>query len=101
MPIYVYGCDAQPREHPRKEVTHGMNENPSIKCDECGATMHRVPQAHRFYMHPEGILTEWMEENYVRSRTNQPRFSPDTVKKPGSGIPQKDFDTRKYKEIKL
>lgn len=97
MPVYVYGCD-QDKDHPRQEITHKMHANPAVKCTECGSTMHRVPQSMRFYLNPAELLTSWMDENYTRSRTGQRRFSPDKVKKPGSGIPQKDFDARTHKK---
>lgn len=97
MPIYVYGCN-QDRSHPRKEVTHGMKESPAVKCVECGSKMHKVPQPMRFHM--SGVLLNWMDENYTRYRArkkgyNKPRFSPDNVMQPGSGIPQKNFQARK------
>lgn len=102
MPTYVYGCD-QDKNHPRKEVIHKMTESPTVKCNECGSTMHRVPQSMRFYLNPVDIHLDWMGENFERYRARKkgvpkPRFSPDTVMRPGSGVPQKEFDTRNYKK---
>jgi len=104
MPTYIYGCDAD-KTHPRKEVIHSITANPAVKCDECGSAMHRVPQSMRFYLSPHGIHIDWMRENYSRYRARKrghkrPRFSPDHVNKPGSGLPQKDFETRQYKKRK-
>jgi len=102
MPTYVYGCD-QDKDHPRQEVTHKMSDNPSIKCGECGSKMHRVPQSMRFYMGAvDGVLIPWMEENYNRMRARKkgrkaPHFNKDKVTRPGAGVPQKDFHTRRYK----
>ena len=64
MPTYVYGCDKD-KSHPRGEVFHGINEDPVIICDECGSTMHRIPQPMRFYMNPSDVLYSWMDEKYV------------------------------------
>ena len=92
---YVYGCDD--REHPRKEIVHKMGENPVVLCDECGKKMHRIPQAHRFYMQPEEVLVDWMDDNYRRWRKKKPLRSPDRVKRPGKPIPQRDYEFRKRK----
>lgn len=82
-----------------------MTASPVVICghDGCTSTMHRVPQAMRFYLNANDIHTEWMDENYVRYRARKkgirrPRFSPDVVMKPGSGLPQKDYDTRNYRK---
>jgi hypothetical protein len=104
MPTYVYGCDEN-KEHPRKEVIHSMAASPTVICghDGCTSTMHRVPQSMRFYLNPHDVHINWMDENYHRYRArkkgwNRPRFSPEQVNQPGSGLPQKDFNTRKYKK---
>ena len=100
MPTYVYGC--KDKSHPRKEVVHKISEDPVIKCDVCKEKMHRVPQPMRFHLSPFEVLTDWSIENYNRFRARArgekaPRFSPDHVNRPGAGVPQKDFDTRRYK----
>ena len=94
MPTYVYGC--LNKEHPRVELTHGMNDNPVVKCDVCGAVMHRVPQPARFYMNPEGILLDWMDENYKRFRAGKKPINPYKANRP-EGLPGRDSDTRKRK----
>ena len=97
MPAYVYGCDKD-YTHPRKEVNHGMHDEPTITCDKCGSLMHKVPQAATFYMNPQNTLTSWMDENHRRTKAGEPREEYN-VKRPGPGIPQKDFNTRQYKEF--
>lgn len=83
MPTYVYRC---PSDH-RKEVTHSIKEDPKVICEKCGSVMRRVPQSFRFYMNPQGILIDWMDENYRRYRTKRRRFSPDEPKRPGKPLP--------------
>ena len=39
MPVYVYS-DGQHKQ----EQEHGMTQNPTVMCQVCGLTMHRVPQ---------------------------------------------------------
>ena len=96
MPNYVYGCNAD-NSHPRQLITHGMLENPTLFCDECGGAMHRIPQPFRFGVCAGAVLVDWMEENWARKKTGRARFSPDEVKRPGKPIPQQQFDTRRYK----
>lgn len=38
MPTYVYQC---PEGH-TKDVQHGMDETPEIRCDECSQRMTRI-----------------------------------------------------------
>lgn len=101
MPEYVYGCP-QSREHPRKEVTHGINENPVIQCEACGSVMRRIPQPFRFSLSPIEILISHSEENLRRYKGRMrgykmPRFSPHVVNRlePVKG---RDFETRKVKQ---
>lgn len=97
MPTYVYGCNTD-KGHPQKEVVHRMSEDPTVICDVCSSPMHRIPQPlGGLYLKPEQVLTAWMDENYVRTRTGRPRFSPDLVKYPGRGLPGTEFHTRKRK----
>lgn len=100
MPSYVYACPKSKR-HPRKEVTHGMNDDPVIQCEACGAKMRRVPQPFRFYMSPVQVLYDWSDENYRRYRARKagkraPRFSPDHVNSP-TPLAGKDFEHRRLK----
>ena len=97
MPLYIYGCDN--KEHPRKEVVHGMNENPDIRCDVCGGKMHRIPSGGRFYINPESIIVDYLDENYRRYRARKKgrhvdKFSPERINRPG-GLPQREYHTRK------
>ena len=101
MPTYVYGCSAHISDHPRLEITHGMHENPVLCCSVCGAEMRRIPQSTRFYMNPEQIIVDYLDENYKRYRARKkgqkaPRFSPDKVMRP-EGIPSKDAQHRRRK----
>jgi len=83
MPIYVYRC---PEDH-RVEMTHGIKEEPVVQCEKCGKPMRRVPQPFRFSLSAQGILLDWMDENYRRWRTKRPRFSPDAANRPGKPLP--------------
>lgn len=40
--IYVYGC--KDRNHPTKEIRHGMKEVIHLSCSVCGQPMKRIPQ---------------------------------------------------------
>lgn len=100
MPVYIYGCPKS-NKHPRKEVTHGMHDDPVIQCPACGAKMHRVPQSFRFYMNPLQVLIDWSDENWRQLKKRKmglkaPRFSPNDVNSP---IPLKgrDFEHRRVK----
>lgn len=95
MPEYVYGC--KDKEHPKKEVTHSVKEDPVIKCDTCGEVMHRVPQPFRYTLGAHNVLHEWCDENFVRYRARKkgykaPPFSKDKVQRVRQ--PQKDFSFR-------
>lgn len=98
MPSYIYACKEN-KKHPRKEVTHGMKEDPVIICDECGSKMSRVPQSFRFYMSPFEILADWSDENWRRHKARKkrgsrtPRFSPDKINRPVP-LGGKDFEKR-------
>lgn len=87
MPTYVYRC---PEDH-RKEITHGIKEDPVITCEICGAIMRRVPQVFRIAFNPGEILADWMDENYRQYRkypkNKQKRFHPDNPTRPGKPIP--------------
>ena len=96
MPTYVYGCP-EDRDHPQQEIVHGMNANPTVKCAECGAVMHRVPQPFRWSMNAGELLTEWMDDNYRRKRAGKPLHSPDLVKRPYKPIPQVNYQEPKKK----
>lgn len=98
MPIYVYACPKS-RKHPRKDITHGIKEDPVIQCDACGTRMQRVPQSFRFYMSPVQVLYDWSDENYRRYRARKagkraPRFSPEQVNSPVP-LAGKDFEHRR------
>lgn len=67
MPNYVYGC----KNKHRKEVTHGYNDNPVVKCKDCGQVMKRVPQPFRFYMNPVDVLYDHMDNKYREWRTKR------------------------------
>jgi hypothetical protein len=62
MPAYVYTCKKHPKV--RKEVTHGMNENPIVLCPECRCGMHRKPQSFRFYMNPYNVLLDKLDDGF-------------------------------------
>jgi len=80
---YVYGCNGN-KEHPRREVEHGMFEDPEIDCPACGGAMHRVPQAGRcFYFSPFDTLGAWCERNHrLIQGGSAERFSPNAVNHP-------------------
>jgi len=98
MPTYVYGCPVD-NDHPRQEIVHGMNADPVVKCEECGAVMHRVPQPFRWSMNAGELLTEWMYDNYQRKRAGLPLNSPDLVKRPGKPIPQVNYQRSKVRKL--
>jgi hypothetical protein len=80
-----------------------MNENPVIKCDVCGRTMHRIPQVFRLGFNATEVLLEYMDHNYriMRKHPKDYRrrmFSPDLVKRPGKPIPGTQSDYRKAKD---
>jgi len=83
MPEYLYRC---PNNH-RKEITHGIKEDPLVICRKCGDVMRRVPQRFTFGFNAEEIAAEWMDENYRRYRSKRMRFSPEKVKRPGKPLP--------------
>jgi hypothetical protein len=81
MPLYVYGCDD--REHPEKEVTHRMADDPEVRCDTCGGLMHRVPQVPMALAYnPEQLVAAWMADNYIRKKKGKPRPNKYRVKRP-------------------
>lgn len=101
MPVYLYACDKKPKKHPTQEVNHRMSDSPDIRCTKCGGRMHKRPQSMRFSFSPFDVLTSWSNENWRRYKARSrgykaPRFSPDVINMPESGIPQKEFNTRRY-----
>jgi hypothetical protein len=64
---YVYGCTTDVN-HPRREVIHGMKEEPEITCESCGARMARVPQAFIWGHRPFDTLLDKLEERYRKNR---------------------------------
>jgi len=100
MPLYEYACPKNKR-HPRREITHGMKEDPVVQCEACGARMHRVPQSFRFYMSPLDVLADWSDENWRRMKKRNmglkaPRFSPNDVNRPDP-LGGRDFEHRRAK----
>ena len=96
MATYIYGCSE--KDHPRKEVTHGMKENPVIRCDICDLQMHRIPQPFRHSITAGTVLKEWTRENFDRYRARRkgvpvPPFSKHKVNRP-NGAKQKDYNFR-------
>lgn len=76
-----------------------MMEDPEILCEVCGKRMHRIPQGGRWYINPQSIIVDYLDENYKRYRARKrgkkaERFSPDKINRP-SGMPQRDYHTRK------
>ena len=73
MANYVYACPKDKR-HPRKAVSHGMKENPTVKCEKCQATMRRVPQPFRFGMlgSADRMVVNWLDNNAQRKRAGLP-----------------------------
>ena len=50
-PLYIYGCTN--KDHPTKEVRHGMREViSSLVCSMCGQPMNRIPQAFQISVPP-------------------------------------------------
>lgn len=71
MAIYDYKCENCEFE---KEIVHGMSETPQISCDLCGGTMHKmIPKSFNFVLKGDG----WA----------------------GKNIKEKEYRTRRYKEM--
>ncbi len=51
MPIYEYQC---PKCKTGKELHHGMNETPKVKCPSCKAVMQRVISSNSFQLKGDG-----------------------------------------------
>lgn len=64
---YVYGCPD--KAHPRKEVSHGMSEDPVILC-ACGKPMHRIPQPFLWGWNAGQHLAVKMSDHYAKLRGN-------------------------------
>ncbi len=93
MPSYVYGCNKS-KKHPRVDVSHGMLDNPSLFCEECGAGMHRVPQRLMgFYKNPQLVVARWLRENARLKKLGKPRPNKYRCIDP-EGVKGKDFHTR-------
>lgn len=69
MPTYVYGCAH--KEHGRIEIIHGFTDDPTIVCNLCGETMHRIPQVFRHYHSPYQTLLDFMDKKYINWRTRR------------------------------
>lgn len=67
MPTYVYGCDVD-KSHRRRIIPHGMSDDPEIHCPDCGATMHRIPQAVMHYFNPRDTLIEKLDTRWRKRR---------------------------------
>jgi hypothetical protein len=91
MPTYIYGCRNDPL-HPTLEIDLSYDNDPEVACPVCGGPMGRIPQKFRFGFNPFEILTDWMDDNYRRWRTGQPRT--DVANRPSTPLPGKDFNTR-------
>ena len=91
MPTYVYGCRKDP-SHPQMEITLTFDDQPEVACPVCGSPMGRVPQRFRFGFNPFEILVDWMDDNYRRWRSGEPRV--DQANRPISPVGGKDFSTR-------
>lgn len=71
MPLYEYGCENP--EHKRVEVAHGYHDNPDLWCSECGAKMHRVPQAFTWAWHPSHALFETFDRRFGEWKAKEKR----------------------------
>lgn len=96
MPTYVYGCDLD-KTHARVEIVHGVDEFINLDCPDCQSSMHRIPQQLLSFGRPAiYTLIEWSTYNLglLRSGTKR-RFSPDTVNRVDTPIPQTKFKRSK------
>jgi hypothetical protein len=91
MPDYVYGCTN--KNHPRVEVTHGINDSYLERCKVCGNYLHRIPQPFRFGFSPIEIIRDWSERNWSKYLRKEPRDYKNVSTQ--RGLPQKDYGARK------
>ena len=70
MPMYVYGCNKD-KTHQRVETAHGVNEIVEMWCPDCGAQMHRIPQAFSYYLNPAMVLYDKLDDQYRQWRAKR------------------------------
>lgn len=69
MARYVYGCAE--KDHPRREVEHGMQENPVIRCAVCGGVMRRIPQGFRWGYAPADVWNDHVNREFGKWRQKE------------------------------
>lgn len=72
MANYTYECLDCTNQ---TDVSHGMLEEPTIECDECGALMIKLPpQRTTIAIAPWDVLYKKMDDKYVNYRKKKERM---------------------------